>query len=95
MYDSYLDHVKKHGEKNTTLERIDLTKGYKPSNCRWATILEQAQNRSSNVKFKGETATKASLRLGGGKFLVSGRIKNGWDIEKAFTTPPLKKYKKK
>lgn len=40
------------------------------------------------MKYSGETAKEASLRLGGGKNLVSQRINDsGWEIEKAFTTP--------
>jgi hypothetical protein len=32
-----------------TIDRIDLEKGYEPSNCRWATITEQNRNRRTNV----------------------------------------------
>lgn len=35
--------------EGTTLERVDNTKGYEASNCKWATYAEQARNRSSTV----------------------------------------------
>lgn len=44
MYESYLAHVKKFGEKNTTLDRIDPNKNYSLDNCKWATIAEQNRN---------------------------------------------------
>lgn len=42
------------GEKpeNSTLDRIDNTKGYSPDNCRWATPLAQGNNKRNNREIK-------------------------------------------
>lgn len=44
-----------------SLDRIDTTKGYYKENCRWATRLEQENNKTTSVfiTFEGFTKTRA------------------------------------
>lgn len=78
-----------------TIDRIDSKIGYEPKNCRWVSQAEQMRNTCRNVKYKGECALDASIRLGGTKHLVSNRMSMlGWSKEKAFTTKARIKIKK-
>lgn len=74
-----------------SIERIDNNKPYGPDNCRWATMNEQARNRSNNhfVDFDGERKTIAewSEITGLTPHLIHQRISLGWDIRRALTTP--------
>lgn len=81
--------------ENLTLDRINGNKGYSPTNCRWATMEEQQNNRSDNrlITYNGETHTIAQwARIKGvqhGSLL--GRINHGWSAEEALTVPMSKK----
>lgn len=50
MYESYLDHVAKFWEKETTIDRIDPSWDYCKENCRRATIKEQWYNKRTTIK---------------------------------------------
>lgn len=52
LYQSYKEHCEIYGEKETSLDRIDNSKGYFKENCRWATHKEQSNNISSNISNK-------------------------------------------
>lgn len=79
---------------NLTIERIDVNKGYEPSNCTWITKAEQAFNKRNSrlISFKGENkalqywCNKYNLNRG----MVRTRLKLGWDVEKAFFEPSIK-----
>jgi len=91
MYESYIEHVKIYGEKNTQIERINNNSNYKKNNCRWATIREQSVNRRSNIfiEYNNETrCLKDWCNLLGLKYIKTyKRIKRGWSIKKTFATP--------
>lgn len=86
------------GERPTpkhSIDRKDNNKGYSPSNCRWATSVEQQNNtrRTTFLTFNGKTLSlnEWSRLLGFGRNLLWYRVVLAhWSVERALTTLPNK-----
>ena len=71
-----------------TIDRIDSTGNYEPSNCRWVGNLEQANNKRTNVSVEvlGEVHTIAEwARIYGMKYhTLYDRVQKGWSENELF-----------
>lgn len=91
----YKDMGPKPSEKHS-IERNDVNGPYSKENCRWATSKEQARNKTSNrfVKWNNEVKCLAEwseiLFPEKRNSIISNRIRKGWSIEKAFSTPAFR-----
>jgi len=93
MYRGYIEHVKKYGEKNTSIDRVNNSQDYCKYNVKWSTRIEQSNNTNRNfrIKFNGhiktlsEWAREYQLK----PHTLRRRIVSGWFLGRAMDS---KKY---
>jgi hypothetical protein len=87
-FEAFRDWSLKNGYRDDlTIDRIDGTRGYEPSNCRWATTEQQNNNKKNNiiVEYDGKRMTLGQLsKTVGVNYCKLWRcVKNGMTPESA------------
>lgn len=93
MYKSYLKHIEKYWEKDTTIDRIDVLWNYCKSNCRWATRKEQSRNKSTTRRFDYKWKRLTAMEIYEKEKpnveyeTFRWRLRKWWSVERALSTP--------
>lgn len=78
--------------KKHTLERVNNDGDYEPSNCIWATRIENNNNTRAThfLEFDGKrmSVRQWERHLNWNAGVVSHRLMHGWTVERALTQPP-------
>jgi len=97
-YVNFLRDMGRRPSSKHSLDRIDNNGNYCKENCRWVTREQQMRNRRNTLQatFCGQTKPLITWceQLGLRYKSVFARLKNGWTIEHALTTPIQTAYRR-
>lgn len=86
-------------DKSLSIERDDNNLGYFKGNCRWAKLIEQANNKRSNIILSidgsSKTLSQWSRISGVKRCTIEHRLENGWGQKEAVMTPADIKFHNK
>lgn len=90
-FKNFISDIGPRPSKGHSLERDRINDGYQPDNCRWATRLEQANNKQNTMRvvFDGKlTALKTVCQILNKDYkFVRYRMVRGYSFEDAITIP--------
>lgn len=94
-FENFLEDMGERPTVNHSLDRIDNSKEYSKDNCRWATALEQANNKRNNrfIEYNNEKKTLSQwarvAEISTGTLFARLNVQ-GWSMEKAMNTKAIK-----
>ncbi len=98
MWESFEQHVKEYGIKETTIDRIDSNWNYCKENCKRSTRHEQYRNRTTNHMYSYNWEEETNRTRIANKYWINAstfknRLESWWSLEKAVETPIKKTHK--
>jgi hypothetical protein len=91
-YENFLADMGSRPTPKHSIERNDNEGNYEPSNCRWATVLEQRRNKRNSrwLTFNGETrcVTEWAEITGIDRHNIERRLGLGWPVKAILTVKP-------